>query len=62
MGRSCFLTNVDYDGGDYAASEPLVVALTVRFDNALHFGSSNDSQLTPASSAGAQTTGSIGNG
>ena len=60
--EGCFLTNVDYDGGDYAASEPLVVALTVRFDNALHFGSSKDTQLTSPAAAGGQTTGSIGNG
>ena len=46
--EGCFLTNVDYDGGDYSASEPLIVTLTVRFDNATHFGANGSDQLTPA--------------
>ena len=46
--EGCFLQNVDYDGGDYPASEPLVVTLTVRFDNATHFGAATNDQLTPA--------------
>jgi len=46
--EGCFLQNVDYDGGDYSASEPLIVTLTVRFDNATHFGANGSDQLTPA--------------
>lgn len=45
--EGCFLQNVDYDGGDYSASEPLVVTLTVRFDNAIQFGAGEND---PASS------------
>jgi hypothetical protein len=35
--EGCFIQNVDYDSGDYAASEPVIVTLQLRFDNALHF-------------------------
>ena len=40
--EGCFLQNIDYDGGDYSASEPLQVTLTVRFDNALHLAGVDD--------------------
>lgn len=32
--EGCFLQNVDYDQGDYTASDPLMITMTVRFDNA----------------------------
>ena len=54
--EGCFLTNVDYDGGDYSASEPIVVTLTVRFDNATHAGASVTDQLMPEGTI-VQTTG-----
>jgi len=57
--EGCFLTNVDYDGGDYSASEPIVVTLTVRFDNATHAGAALNDQLTPAGLT-VQSTGNVG--
>ena len=36
--EGCWIQNADYDGGDYAGSDPLQVTLTIRFDNALHSG------------------------
>jgi len=35
--EGCFFQNVDYDGGDYGASEPVQVTLAIRFDNAIHY-------------------------
>jgi hypothetical protein len=35
--EGCFIQNVDYDQGDYAASDPIQVTISVRYDNALHF-------------------------
>lgn len=35
--EGCFIQNVDYDQGDYAASDPVQVTIAVRYDNALHF-------------------------
>lgn len=32
--EGCFLTNVDYDSGDYATADPLTISMTIRFDNA----------------------------
>jgi hypothetical protein len=39
--EGCFIQNVDYDQGDYSASEPVIVTLQIRFDNALHFAGSS---------------------
>ena len=36
--EGCFLQNVDYSDGDYAVSEPVQVIMTMRYDNATHFG------------------------
>ena len=35
--EGCFIVNSDYDAGDYAASDPVTVTLSIRYDNALHF-------------------------
>ena len=35
--EGCFFQNVDYDGGDYGASETVQVTLAIRFDNAIHY-------------------------
>ena len=40
--EGCWIQNADYDGGDYAGSDPLQVTLTIRFDNALHSGDGED--------------------
>tara|TARA_Y100000592_G_scaffold92594_1_gene154534 strand:+ start:362 stop:964 length:603 start_codon:yes stop_codon:yes gene_type:complete len=44
--EGCFLQNVDYSDGDYAVSEPVQVIMTMRYDNATHFGAGGD-QLFP---------------
>jgi hypothetical protein len=31
----CFLSNTDYDQADYASNDPLTIALTIRYDNAI---------------------------
>ena len=41
--EGCFFTNVDYDGGDYSASEPVQVTMTIRYDNAEHHSDSSNS-------------------
>lgn len=32
--EGCFLQNIDYDQGDYATADPLMINMTIRFDNA----------------------------
>ena len=32
--EGCFLSNVAYDQGDYASAEPLMITMTIRYDNA----------------------------
>jgi len=39
--EGCWITNVDYDAGDYSASDPVTVILTLRYDNALHTSGSS---------------------
>ncbi len=51
--EGCFITNVDYDQGDYAASDPVLVTLQIRYDNALHYD--KGANLMPAGIT-AQTT------
>lgn len=36
--EGAFITNVAYDQGDYSSGEPLLISLTVQFDNATHAG------------------------
>lgn len=31
----CYIENVQYDGGDFASSEPVIITLSIRYDNAL---------------------------
>ena len=31
----CYLSNTEYSNADYAANEPLTIALTIRYDNAI---------------------------
>lgn len=31
----CFLSNTDYDQADYSSNDPLTIALTIRYDNAI---------------------------
>jgi hypothetical protein len=40
--EGCYLQNVAYDGNDYSVSEPLMITMTVRFDNATHYQGDND--------------------
>lgn len=40
--EGCFLTNVDYSDSDYSATDPVTIALQVRFDNATHYQGDND--------------------
>jgi len=40
--EGCFLTNVDYDGGDYTTAEPVLITMQVRFDNATQYSGDND--------------------
>lgn len=40
--EGCFFTNVDYSDGDYSASDPVQIILTIRFDNATHYQGEND--------------------
>jgi len=37
----CFLSSVDYGESNYANNEPLTVALTVKYDNAVQFAGAN---------------------
>ena len=46
--EGCFLQNVDYSDGDYAVSEPVQVIMTMRYDNATHFGAAGG-ELFPRS-------------
>ena len=59
--EGCWIQNADYDGGDYAGSDPLQVTLTIRFDNALHSGASAGDKLmpNPAAWTGTSATGAI---
>jgi hypothetical protein len=36
----CFLSDVDYQGLDYKTSEPVQIAMTIKFDNAIQIGAS----------------------
>jgi len=40
--EGCYLQNVAYDSNDYSVSEPLMITMTVRFDNATHYQGDND--------------------
>jgi hypothetical protein len=31
----CYLSNTDYSNADYATNEPMTIALTIRYDNAI---------------------------
>ena len=60
--EGCWIQNADYDGGDYAGSDPLQVTLTIRFDNALHSGISGEHLMPPGSVAnhtGENATGKV---
>ncbi|NJO62843.1 MAG: hypothetical protein HC836_32850 [Richelia sp. RM2_1_2] len=32
--EGCFLADINYDGGDYASADPLMITMQVRYDNA----------------------------
>jgi len=34
--EGCFLTNINYDQGDYASGEPLMITMTISVDNCTH--------------------------
>jgi len=36
----CFVSDADYQGLDYKTSEPVMIALTIKFDNAIQVGAS----------------------
>ena len=57
--EGCFFQNVDYDGGDYGASEPVQVTLAIRFDNAIHYNNT-ESGTTSGLMPGGNTTQSSG--
>jgi len=60
--EGCWIQNADYDGGDYAGSDPLQVTLTIRFDNALHSGTTAGEALMPGGAGiwtGTSATGAI---
>ena len=57
--EGCWIQNADYDGGDYAGSDPLQVTLTIRFDNALHSSQSGTLMPRPSTAAGTSATGAI---
>ena len=35
--EGCFFTNVDYSDGDYAATDPVQIIMTIRYDNATQY-------------------------
>jgi hypothetical protein len=35
--EGCWIANVDYDQGDYGASDAILITLQIRYDNALHY-------------------------
>jgi hypothetical protein len=47
--EGCFITNVDYGQTDYTSSEPVQIALTIRFDNCLlgETGFTSDTSIMP---------------
>jgi hypothetical protein len=59
----CYLQKVTYQGGDYTSSDPLDIALTITFDNAIQLGVGGTNGLLGAatraanSAAGGQATG-----
>ena len=57
--EGCFFQNVDYDAGDYGASEPVQVTLAIRFDNAIHY-SSTETGVGSTLMPGGNTTQSSG--
>lgn len=40
--EGCFFTTVNYGDADYSSNEPATIAMTIRYDNALHFAGDND--------------------
>ena len=60
--EGCWIQNADYDGGDYAGSDPLQVTLIIRFDNALHSGTAGaagELMPTPDTLVGENATGKV---
>jgi len=60
-----WITNVDYDAGDYSASDPVTVILTLRYDNALHTGVGTSPLMpvgisTATNSSATLSTGALG--
>ena len=61
--EGCFLTNVDYSDGDYSATDPVQIIMTIRYDNATQYdgeGSFVDPSFPTASGTVADTGGILG--
>lgn len=52
--EGCYLTSANYNDLNYGSSEPVTIALTIRFDNAMNYVGTGDGSTNPlASSLGA---------
>ena len=41
----CFITNADYGDADYSSNDPMTIALTIRYDNAIQSGGKDSTQF-----------------
>jgi len=55
----CFIKNATYQGGDYASNDPMDIALTITYDNALQFNSETGSGEFGIGEAVGRTLGSL---
>ena len=58
--EGCFIQGVDYSDGDYTATDPVQITMTIRFDNATQYdaqGAFNDPSFPTAAGALSDTTG-----
>lgn len=51
----CFLSNTDYGDADYGSNDPMTIALTIRYDNALQI----PSEVNSAGGVGTSVAGSL---
>ena len=60
--EGCFFTNVDYSDGDYAATDPVQVIMTIRYDNATQYEGDAEpfnSASFPTSAGAAEASGTV---
>lgn len=55
----CFIKNATYQGGDYSSNDPMDIALTITYDNALQFNSETGAAEFGIGEAVGRTLGSL---